>query len=438
MHNRGFRRGYRCRGQIVALTGLVLPVLLGVMGLALDGGLIYHVKRRIQTAADAGALGGAREIWRQNSSLVTSGAKNDTALNGFTDANATIIVNNPPASGPHTGDTNFVEVIVSQEVPTFFMRIVDRQQTLVRARAVAGIWSAANGCVTVLDPTRQGALTVQGGATLTSGCNVMVNSSSDRGITLNGGGCIYSEDVGVTGGYVANGGAKCIEPAPTTGVPPAMDPLAYLVPPSIPNGLAVVATNLQITGAVSVPPLLPGRYDGGISISGGTVTFTGGTYVLDGGISISGGVVVFGPGTYILNGGGMTITGNSVVSGNGVTFYNTWSPGAPGGWGDFDIAGTATVNFKAPSAGDYEGMLFWNDANAPYRDPGSRINGTSNSTFEGVLYFPSTNLTYAGTSTAAWTMMIADTLTISGNTVVQSDYSASDVNPPTRIASVVE
>ncbi len=435
MHNIQLRRGYRYRGQMVALTAVVFPVLLGFMGLALDAGLIYHVKRRMQAAADAGALGGAREIWRQNSSRVTSGAKNDTALNGFSDANATITVNNPPSSGPHTGDSKFVEVIISQEVPTVFLRIVDAQQALVKARAVAGLVDAASGCVWVLDPTQRGALTVQGTSTLSSGCPVTVNSNDSQAITLNGGGCLESPQIGVAGGYTVNGGV-CNPPPPTTGTPPALDPLEYLVPPTIPN-LPLLGTNLRITDLV--PPLFPGSYDGGISISGGDVNFTGGTYVLNGGITISGGTVVFGPGLYILNGGGMTINGNAVVSGNGVTFYNTWSAGAPGGWGDFNIAGTASVNLKAPSSGDYKGMLFWNDKNAPYRPNGSTINGGSNSSFEGVLYFPSTNLTFSGTSTNAdWTMLIAETLTVSGNTVVQSNYSTSDVPPPTRVASVVE
>ena len=63
MNNRRFgSRSDRCRGQVVMLTVLVFPVLLGFTGLALDAGYIYHVKRRMQTAADAGALGGAKEL----------------------------------------------------------------------------------------------------------------------------------------------------------------------------------------------------------------------------------------------------------------------------------------------------------------------------------------------------------------------------------------
>jgi hypothetical protein len=35
-------------------------------------------------------------------------------------------------------------------------------------------------------------------------------------------------------------------------------------------------------------------------------------------------------------------------------------------------------------------------------------------------------------------MIIADTITISGNALVESDYANSDVPPPTRKATLVE
>src|SRR5262249_61331969 len=40
----------------------------------------------------------------------------------------------------------------------------------------------SSNCVAVLDPTQRGALTVQGGATLTATCPVTVNSSDSQGV----------------------------------------------------------------------------------------------------------------------------------------------------------------------------------------------------------------------------------------------------------------
>ena len=100
---------------------------------------------------------------------------------------------------------------------------------------------------------------------------------------------------------------------------------------------------------------------------------------------------------------------------------------------------TATVTFTAPDSGDYEGMLFWSDDDAPYRSVGSMIAGTSNSTFTGAMYFPSTHLTWAGTSsTSAWNMIVAKTIKIAGNAVVASDYDSTTIGVPTRKATLVE
>jgi hypothetical protein len=403
------------RGQIVMFVGLLFPVLLGFMGLALDVGFMYHVKRRMQTAADAGAIGGAQEIWRANTTLVTSAAANDVALNGYNDKNATVTVNYPPASGPRAGDAGFVEVIIGQQAPTFFMRIINQQSTFVRSRAVAGLMRASDYCVVALDPTKQGALTVQGTATLAANCGVMVNSTDAKGIVANGGGCIYGSAVGVSGSYSAGGSTTCIVPAPVAGVPPVIDPLAYLTPPPIPLPPAIGLNTI---------------------ITGGSVTLNPGLYV--GGITILSGNVRFNPGTYILDGGGLQASGNAVLNGDGVMFYNTLIAGV-GAWGTFNINGTVIATLKAPSTGPYEGVLFWDDKNAPDKPPGNVITGSANSVYVGAFYFPSTNLTYTGTSTAVdWNMIVANTITISGNASVQGSSPASSVQPPIRKALLTE
>ncbi len=48
-------------------------------------------------------------------------------------------------------------------------------------------------------------------------------------------------------------------------------------------------------------------------------------------------------------------------------------------------------------------------------------------------------MTYAGTSTsAAWTTIVADTVTIEGDALVQSNFDLCDVAPPTRKVTLVE
>jgi hypothetical protein len=67
--------------------------------------------------------------------------QNAAAANGFTnDANgATVAVNNPPqsSSDPNNGNSNFVEVVITQNEPTFFARILGINSASLSARAEA-------------------------------------------------------------------------------------------------------------------------------------------------------------------------------------------------------------------------------------------------------------------------------------------------------------
>lgn len=50
------------RGQNIVLLALTLPVLVGMLALGIDGGYGYAQRLRMQTAADAAALAGARAL----------------------------------------------------------------------------------------------------------------------------------------------------------------------------------------------------------------------------------------------------------------------------------------------------------------------------------------------------------------------------------------
>ncbi|HXF70347.1 MAG TPA: pilus assembly protein TadG-related protein [Thermoflexus sp.] len=50
-------------GQSLVLVALMLPALIGLAALAIDGNNAYAQRRRAQNAADAGALAGTRALW---------------------------------------------------------------------------------------------------------------------------------------------------------------------------------------------------------------------------------------------------------------------------------------------------------------------------------------------------------------------------------------
>jgi len=428
-----------CRAQVLPIAAVLMPTLLAFMGLSLDVGYMYHIKRRMQTGADAGAMGGARELWRMNPvSEAKEAGQNDAKLNGFDDADSDVevTVNIPPLSGPRSGDSNFVEVIIREEIPTFFMRVIQRNLVVIRARSVAGLLPGADGCVMALNPTVRGALTLNGGGGGPSGliadCGVLVNSNHRSALTLNGSGVtLQTNAIGVTGG-IANPSGAPLSPDPVTGMPPALDPLAYLDTPTVPAACDFWDT---VVDSSTVVTLTPGRYCANPVEVGGVVTYPAS-------IEISGSAnVTFAPGIYILD-SGIKVTGDTTVIGTAVTFYstNTLYPGELSAWNDFDFAGTSHVELTASQSGDYAGILFWVDPAMPAGiTPGSVIAGDSTSSFEGAIYSPSGHVAWRGTGTTAdWTMIVADTVEVSGNAYLAGGFDSSNVPLPTRKATMVE
>src|SRR3954451_24695738 len=52
----------RARGQVIVLFVVLLPVLFGFLGMALDGGWYYALQRGAQFAASAAARAAAQEV----------------------------------------------------------------------------------------------------------------------------------------------------------------------------------------------------------------------------------------------------------------------------------------------------------------------------------------------------------------------------------------
>ena len=155
------------KGVILPFLAITLPVLIASLGLVLDNGAMYELKRRLQTAADAGALAGAHEIHRSNHGGIQAASLYDAKQNGFEanpDTDSVVTVNNPPSTGRYAGDPAFVEVVVEERAPLFFMTAFVDDGYLVRARAVAGT-RQDNHCLYVLDAEIKDAFNVGGGAT---------------------------------------------------------------------------------------------------------------------------------------------------------------------------------------------------------------------------------------------------------------------------------
>jgi Putative Flp pilus-assembly TadE/G-like len=402
-------------GQVMVLICVSLVALVGMIAIVADFSFMQHQRNMMQTAADSAAMAGAQEL--KYSDVVAAG-KADAASNGYTDGrgSVTVAINNPPSTGPNASNSAYVEAIVSKPEPTYFLRVLGLRSMTVSARAVAYQGTGPN-CIYVTNPSAPAAMSNSGNVTVHSNCGLLVDSSASDGLTANGSVTITAPTIGVVGNYVATGGAS-FTPTPKTGVIAASDPLAYVQAPTVGSCAHTSLSFNGNTGSAGAPyQLYPGTYCGGISINGNAWLH-------------------FNPGTYILAGGGMSISSNTVMSGTGVTFYNTTGLG---GYGPISMNGNTAANFSAPTTGPLAGILFFQDRSIPSSAAASTISGNSTSTFDGALYFPTTQLTFNGNSSAnGYSIVVANRLLLSGNSSIGDNYSSLPGGSPIKATILAE
>ncbi|MEO8594343.1 MAG: pilus assembly protein TadG-related protein [Candidatus Solibacter sp.] len=396
----------RASGFVLVTMVVAIPLLLACVGLAVDTGYLHLVKSRMQTAADAAALGGVQENAQSGSANLVAAAKGDAALNGFTDAQngVTITVNRPPTSGFYTADASAVEVLISQNVKILFMSVLGFTSVTVTSRSVAHQGPGTN-CLYTLEPSASSAFSISGGATLAVGCGIMVNSSSATALTATGGARVTATAINVVGGYSSGGGAS-LSPTPVTHVANNGDPLAYVTPPAVG---ACWQNNWTASNGVT-KAITQGVYCGGITMNGGST-------------------VTMSPGTYILLGGGLHVSNGARLTGTGVTFYITGGTGHP--YGPVTLIGGTTLHLSAPTSGPLAGILFFQDRSIASPAASAFAGGTT-ITFDGALYFPTSLLSYTGGASSHYTILVSKTVIFSGGITMNADYSSLVSGSPVK------
>lgn len=411
------KRGQNYPGQVLLIVALMLPVLCGMMGLAIDVGSFYQLKRRMQTAADAGAAAAAQEVKRKSSdSQISQAARSGTASNGFDGSKGDVItVNRPPTSGPNAGNRDFVEVIISQNAPTYFIRVLGINSATVQARAVGGLVNADSACIYALDRTRDRAFRDNGG-TVNSSCGVIVDSNSARALSVTGA-TMTAASIDVVGGYESGGGT--INPTPTTGAFPENDPLAD-VPQPVDSGGCDFTKFEAKDGSWT---LSPGVYCGGINIGSSTN-------------------VVFNPGIYVLRGGGLNVGSSATVRGTGVGFFNTSGSGYD--YAPINFGSSSNARLSAPTSGPLAGFVFFQDRSAPPFLV-NVIGCNATSYFEGTIYFPTQHLEFGSNSGTtvngvAWTLIVVNTLEVGSSASLNfaADFTSGPPRPPIKKPALVE
>ena len=381
------------------LACFAMVILMMMTGLGVDVGYLRYQKQQMQKAADAGALAAASALIYSPlpSNAYVNAATNDTAANGFTanqvvvngfcspsGTNICVAVNSPPLTvgDPFYGQAGYVEVIVTQARPTFFMPVAGFSSVNVSSRGVASSVSNGSGCAYALDsnPGDTGTLTIDAGVFVGApSCAMYVESSNTGAFSVGTGGGANGSYIGLVASQYSGPQVGCEwnlpnTPCPLTNMAQFQDPLMNVPAPT-------PATGCTQPSGTYYPA---GTYCSGISIIGpGNYTFGPGLITVEGAMIVAGN-----------SSGYPTITSNS----GGTLFYLTGNASSP--YAGLNINSGANIQLTPQTTGAQAGILFFQDRSVPViGSPASSFNGNgsvSGNDYSGAFYFPTTKLSYAG------------------------------------------
>lgn len=392
------------KGLISVFFTVAFLFLVGMVGLAIDTGLAFSGVRQAQTAADSAALAGAFERYYGHTDADVQGyALYEAEQHGFEDGvdNVTVSVNSPPTSGYYSGDSDFVEVVITHDISTVFIKLLGHNQINYSARAVANGVIPSSACVYALGSSHEKALHVSSGSELVANCGIHANSTNNSGLYVDSGSKVEGSSVDVVGGAHKSG--STISPQANEGAASVSDPLGSLPAPSFTYGDCDYHGSSK-GGGIYEPyeidsqkkTIYPGNYCGGIFVKGDAE-------------------VTMEPGTYILQGGGLVVDGSDAeLTGDGIFIYNTCAKKSCSDYGSsydkeefnpLEVKSSGTLELAACSQAsstscesliedDFEDIFWYTDQDAPETskpqdDPVNSINSSASAEFSGVFYAPS-------------------------------------------------
>jgi Flp pilus assembly protein TadG len=411
------------RGNALAVTGVCLVSIVGVMALVFDGGLLMAEQRRAQSVSDSAALAAAYSLYDNyatNKGLDPNGAAAKLARqiasdNGYTNDGtiSTVTVNIPPLTGTFKGTSGYAEVNVQYNQNRCFSAIWGSSLISVTARSVArGISNPTEPAILLLDPTMSKALgdTANGNVTVTGG-SIVVDSNNAQAGNLTGNGNVSAPNINIYGNYSTSASGKFIGTV-KTGVSPTADPLSSLAVPDPTTLTLQSSTNYKISSSGTYT-LQPGLYKGGIAISApsGTVTLN--------------------PGIYYMQGGGFSDSGGINMTGSGVMIYNDPAHNSE----SVALTSNGSLTLSAPTSGTYKGITIFQNRTAT---AAVDITGNGSMNLTGTIYAAGANinLTANGAANVIGSQIIADSMTVTGSGSVNVNYSGS--GSPARDTRIVE
>jgi Flp pilus assembly protein TadG len=353
------------RGNVLAMTAVGVPLLLGCAGLAVDTIQWVSTKRELQSAADSAAIAGVYGLIQtgEMEMAVDRSLARDKSL----DPRRAVLAERSPL--PLQDDPFAVRVSISSPTKMFFSSIfLDRPPTIT-VEATASVVENGEFCAFAIGADDKSGLRIEPSSTIEMDCGIAANSPSSKAVLADGSAKIQAEQIVSFGGIDAQGSG-------TTRVRSyavkQKDPLAQRDPPLVPSsGCPNVTVNADAARTNSGRVVLqPGCY--------GNMLIDGPVFLMDG--------------EYILNRGNLVVGGSADLACRSCTIFLTSEQAGTDPWsiGKVQIDAKARVKLSAPTQGPNAGLLIFQDRRAAgTRDEIENvISGNSFSEYKGLIYFP--------------------------------------------------
>ncbi|HEY1655653.1 MAG TPA: pilus assembly protein TadG-related protein [Candidatus Tumulicola sp.] len=479
------------RGQVLPLVAICLAVLMGFAALAVDVGYEQYQQRAQQSATDAAAIAGARQLVYAgcpSQGAAQTAARNDAATDGYTNGTGTVSVtvnNGLGVTGPYAADNCAVQVTIFSPHTTFFAAAFAKffgtnltgQET---TQAVATLTASDAGCVYMLDPTQT--WNANGTNVNAATCSILINGTANFN-----GGTIRASAIGYGGSTPNENGASFPQatPAPMLKVAdpcPQIAGCAYLAAnaPTIPNtNPPSPCSPGTLSSSFHGGALPPGCYnspsfngDSTVTMNGNytlinpnfngvnTITMTNGNYLVTSpnfngahNISMTSGNYTLsdqdfnGAGNVTMSGGTFYMEGSTNFNGATVAmsgyFVYTGSMNANGATLKDDATGNgttmytttggspnfngATVKLSPPSTGNTAGVLYYQ---VPANSGNPNFNGASNA-LSGLFYAPGADGVNFNGANGGYTILVFGSANFNGS-------SSNNFGPPPGGVSLIK
>lgn len=395
------------RGNVLPIMAAFLPLMIGAAGLATDTIQWTLWRRQLQRAADSAAFAGVYNRAANNGATTTTATAvcRDLAVNlhtwmgllgtsPCTGSVGSYAELNTDASGS-AFITNRVMVRLQVQKTLPFSSMFMSAAPVIQASATAGTVSFGGGaCVEALETSGSNTgITASGSAVVNMpSCIMYSNSPASNSAAAGGSSNVTALAIATVGGVQQSNSWSVQSYRPYS--PALSDPFANVNP--VPGDMN--CTNAALTDNTNFN-----------SLPAGTNCFSSLSVGSNRTLNVP---ANFGP--IYVNGGDVNLQG--AFNCNGCTIVMT-NKTASSPIGAISSNASATNNITAPQTGPFAGIAIYQDRRAVDCNSCNKVNGGSNSTITGAMYFPSQPLWYNGGNgtTATCTMIVARRVTFTGN-----------------------